>query len=83
MKGHYLKKHTKNSLSHLLNSFSRLEEVLYTPFIIHILSIIKVPREIRLTQPEITDCGVIFFSTKHLAGQVQVCAQVRLEYVNI
>lgn len=51
----------KTSHSHSLNSFSRPEEeVLYALFIIQILSIIKVPREIRLTQPEITHCGVIF-----------------------
>lgn len=43
-----------------------------------------MPREIRLTQPEITHCGVIFFSTKHLAGQVQVCTETQvIVYENI
>lgn len=78
--------------SHLPNSFLRPEEEVlhppphthptHTPFIIQIRSIIKVPRDIRLAQPEITNCGVIlfpfYFFTKHLAGQVQVCTHIKI-----
>lgn len=59
---HYIRDTHRNSLigTCLIHSVG-LRTVLYTPFIIQVLSIIKVPREIRLTQPEITHCGVIFF----------------------
>lgn len=57
-----------NWLPGLLNSSCSPEEAYYAAIHYSDTSIIKVPREIRPSQPEITECGVILFPTKLLAA---------------